>query len=73
MVSHVSPVVANIYMEMLEDQALSLVQSRSRMWKRQLTFLDTVIKRETERTIDFSVYRKPTNMDHYLQYSSHHP
>ena len=65
MVSHVSPVVANIYMEMLEDQALSLVQSRSRMWKRQLTFLDTVIKRETEGTIDFSVYRKPTHMDHY--------
>ena len=23
--------------------------------------------------IDFSVYKKPTHMDHYLQYSSHYP
>ena len=32
--SPVSPVVANIYMEMFEDQALSSVQNRPRMWKR---------------------------------------
>ena len=108
--SPVSPVVANIYMEMFEDQALSLVQSRPRMWKRYvndtfcimekrhasaflvhlnslrpsiqftmemendcLPFLDTLIKRGAGGMIDFSVYRKPTHMDLYLQYSSHHP
>ena len=32
--SPVSPVVANIYMEMFEDQALSSAQNRPRMWKR---------------------------------------
>ena len=38
-----------------------------------LSFLDTLVKRGDGGMIDFSVYRKPTHMDRYLQYSSHHP
>ena len=38
-----------------------------------LPFLDTLIKRNKDGTVDTSVYRKPTHTDHYLQYSSHHP
>ena len=38
-----------------------------------LSFLDTLVKRGDGGMIDFGVYRKPTHMDRYLQYSSHHP
>ena len=38
-----------------------------------LPFLDTLIKRNKDGTVDTSAYRKPTQTDHYLQYSSHHP
>ena len=38
-----------------------------------LPFLDTLLTRREDGTINTSVYRKPTHTDRYLQYTSHHP
>ena len=39
----------------------------------QLAFLDVLILRNPDKTIDTTVYRKPTHTNKYLDYSSHHP
>ena len=39
----------------------------------QLPMLDTLICRSADGALHFSVYRKPTHTDHYLQYDSHQP
>ena len=39
----------------------------------KLAFLDSLICINSDRTLDSSVYRKPTHTDHYLQFGSHHP
>lgn len=38
-----------------------------------IAMLDTRITRSDEGTLSFSVYRKPTHTDQYLQFSSHQP
>ena len=38
-----------------------------------LLFLDTLLIRRNDCGLDVDVYRKPTHMDRYLQFSSHHP
>ena len=38
-----------------------------------LPFLDILISPDEEGTLVTSVYRKPTHMDQYLQWDSHHP
>ena len=37
-----------------------------------IPFLDTIVKPETDGKLSITVYRKPTCMDQYLQWDSHH-
>ena len=40
---------------------------------RQFAFLDVLISCNSDRSIDTTVYRKPTHTNKYLEFSSHHP
>ena len=37
-----------------------------------IPFLDTIVKPEADGKLSITVYRKPTHMDQYLQWDSHH-
>ena len=37
-----------------------------------IPFLETIVKPEVDGTLSLTVYRKPTHMDQYLQWDSHH-
>ena len=37
-----------------------------------IPFLDTIVKPESVKTLSINVHRKPTHMDQYLQWDSHH-
>ena len=37
-----------------------------------ITFLDIIVKPEADGNLSITVYRKPTHMDQYLQWDSHH-
>ena len=108
--SPLSPVVANLYMEMFEEKALRSAILQPKMWVRyiddtfmiwphgteelnrfhdhlndqhpaiqfsreevdkRIPFLDTLVERKGSG-MKTSVYRKPTNTDRYIHYSSHH-
>ena len=38
----------------------------------KVPFLDTIFKPEADGSVSITVYRKPTHMDQYLQWDSHH-
>ena len=38
----------------------------------QLSFLNTIIQRNSDNTISVRVYRKPTQRDQYLKFTTHH-
>ena len=38
-----------------------------------LPFLNTLLQRKDDRSLDITVYRKPTHTDQYLHFHSHHP
>ena len=109
--SPVSPVVANIFMEFMEEVAISTSPSPVRFWKRyvddtfcflqktavdevlqhlntisptikftveqekdgQLPFLDALVFRKEDGSLEIGVHRKPTHTDRHLPYRSHHP
>ena len=37
-----------------------------------IPFLDTIVKAEADGNLSITVYKKPTHMDEYLQWDSHH-
>ena len=37
-----------------------------------IPFLDTIVKQQADGTLSITVYRKPTHIDQYLQWDSHH-
>ena len=39
----------------------------------KLSFLDCMVEIKSDFTLGFSIYRKPTNTDKYLDFKSHHP
>ena len=55
--SPVSPVVANIYMEMFEEMALSTTQQKPRIWKRYVD--DTFCVMEEERVSSLLEHHQP--------------
>ena len=109
--SPVSPVVANIYMEMFKELALRTATHPPRIWRYyvddtfrvitktevegflshlnslcltitftveqevdgKLPFPDTLLNCKNNGSLDISIYREPTHIDRYLNFSSHHP
>ncbi len=113
--SPVSPIIANLFMEDLEQKAIATAPDhcKPKFWKRYvddvasavkrgqsenlkdhlntidptdsikftyeeetngcMPFLDTLMKHEDDGSISFTVYRKPTHTDQYLNFKSHHP
>ena len=109
--SPVSPIVANLFMEWFEENAIQTFMYEINIWKRYVD--DTIValdeslledftahingihpsikftrEEETERSLpmldakttrnsagelSFTVYRKPTHTDQYLQFSSNQP
>ena len=43
------------------------------MVNNSLPFLDALVYLDDDRKIQLDIYRKPTHMDHYLNFDLHHP
>ncbi len=82
--SPVSVTVANLVMEDVEQRALATFPNPPKFWKRYvddtccalaISDIDRFPQHinSEDGSISTSVYRKPTNTDRYLDFSSHHP
>jgi hypothetical protein len=113
--SPVSPLIANLFMEALEEKAIRTAPTacRPHLWKRyvddtlvivkkgtsqqlldhlnqldttksikftkedeenrSIAFLDTKLEVQPDGRIKIKIFRKPTHMDQYLNFTSHHP
>ena len=109
--SPISPIVANLFMEWFEENALNTFKYEITIWRRyiddtmvalcedliedltqhinsihpaikftreeesnnKIAMLDTKFTRSPAGTLTFSVYRKPTHTDQYLQFDSNQP
>ena len=107
----VSAVIANIYMEEFEEQAITNATCKPKIWKRYvddtfpvsdrdhvddflqhlncqqstirftmeikkdntIPFLDITVTRDSNGLVTTTVYRKPTHINQYIAYDSHHP
>ena len=63
--THINSVDSNIQFTS-EDQ-------KNQDLRGSLPFLDILVTPDEEDRLETSVYRKPTHMDQYLQWDSHHP
>ena len=109
--SPISPIIANLYVEAFETQAISTAPHLPSMWRRfvddtfvviqktqkdcfieninsiddkiqftmedcrsdgSMPFLDTQVTPRSDGSLNTTVYRKPTHIDLYLQWDSHH-
>ncbi|XP_074040764.1 uncharacterized protein [Leptinotarsa decemlineata] len=114
--SPLSPIVANLYMEKIETEAIATSHLKPKLWQKyvddifviwshghqelskffnhlngihprikftkeveegnQLAFIDVLIMKKPDGTLGFTVYRKPTHTNRYLNLianSHHHP
>ena len=53
------------------DKNIKFTQEREK--EKQLPYLDSLTKVESDKSISTRVYRKPTHTDQYLPFDSHHP
>lgn len=57
----------------IRAQYPSIAFTRECKVNNQIPMLDTLITKELDGSLTFSIYRKKTHTDHYLQYDSHQP
>lgn len=65
--------VVEEFLEHLNSMRPSIKFTMEEEENSKLAFLDVLLERKADGSIDTSVYRKTTHTNRYLQYKSHHP